>query len=118
MVYCVKCGAKNEDDREVCSVCGAPLYHPSRDDAVRRRGERGFRDARGIDPRDRIEEECFEIPRGSSIIGLAIGLIIVLAGLSLLLRELYQITIPWWPIAVMILGLLIIIGAVLSLRRR
>jgi hypothetical protein len=44
---------------------------------------------------ERIEEECFGISRGSSIIGLAVGLIIVLAGLSLLLKELYQIAIPW-----------------------
>jgi hypothetical protein len=44
---------------------------------------------------ERIEEECFGISRGSSIIGLAVGLMIVLAGLSLLLKELYQIAIPW-----------------------
>lgn len=108
MVYCVRCGAKNEEDAKVCSNCGAPLYHPSRGEAA----------SRSVDPRERIEEECFGIPRGSSVVGLAIGLIIVLAGLSLLLKELYQITIPWWPIAVMILGIFIIIGAILGSRRR
>ncbi|MBS7653174.1 MAG: zinc-ribbon domain-containing protein [Candidatus Bathyarchaeia archaeon] len=108
MVYCVRCGAKNEDDAKFCSICGAPLYLPHR-------GEVGSRD---VNPRERIEGECFGIPRGSSVVGLAIGLIIVLAGLSLLLKELYQITIPWWPIAVIILGVFIIIGAILGSRRR
>jgi uncharacterized membrane protein YvbJ len=101
MVYCVKCGAKNLDDVKVCSQCGAPLY-------VTREPQR-YR---------RIESECFGIPRGGTIVGLAIGLIIVLAGLSLYFQEVYQISLPWWPVAVIVFGILMVVGAIYGLSRR
>jgi len=105
MVYCTKCGAKNADDAKVCSQCGASLY------PIRGERERYYR---------RYEDECFGIPRGGAIVGLAIGLIIVLAGLIWLLQqaELIPKTVDVWPFAVIIFGILILIGAFYGMRRR
>lgn len=61
-------------------------------------------------------EECFGIPKGRAVVGLAIG-IIILAGLSILLKELLNITIPWWPLVVILIEILVIIGAIRGLRR-
>jgi uncharacterized membrane protein YvbJ len=99
LVYCTKCGTKNPDDAEVCSQCGASLY------PVKEERERHFR---------KYEDECFGIPRGGAIVGLAIGVIIVLAGLLSILGEANLI----WPFAVMIFGILIILGALFAMRRR
>jgi uncharacterized membrane protein YvbJ len=105
MVYCTKCGAKNPDDARVCSQCGASLY------PVRQERERYYR---------RYEEECFGIPRGGAIVGLAIGVIILLAGLLWLLQEadLISSNISVWPFAAIIFGILIVLGALLRTRRR
>jgi len=105
MVYCTKCGVKNADDAKVCSQCGASLY------PVREERERYYR---------RYEEECFGIPKGGAIVGLAIGLIIVLAGLIWLLQqaELIPRNVDVWPFAAIIFGILILIGAFYGMRRR
>jgi uncharacterized membrane protein YvbJ len=105
MVYCTKCGAKNPDDAKVCSQCGASLY------PVRQERERYYR---------RYEEECFGIPRGGAIVGLAIGVIILLAGLLWLLQEanLIASNISVWPFAAIIFGILIVLGALFGTRRR
>ena len=107
MVYCTKCGAKNPDDAKVCAQCGEPLY------AVEKEEE-----CFGIERRRRYEEECFGIPHGGVIVTLVIGLIIVLAGLSFLLSEIWHVTIPWWPFVIILFGILIIVGAIYGLRRR
>jgi uncharacterized membrane protein YvbJ len=103
MVYCAKCGTKNDDDAKVCSNCGAPLY------STRERPEH-YR---------RMEDECFGIPRGGTIVGVFIGLIILFAGISLFLNQPpYNINIPWWSLAVILFGLLIIVSALYGRRRR
>jgi uncharacterized membrane protein YvbJ len=99
MVYCSKCGTKNEDDAMVCVNCGASLETGAR---LTRRYER------------RMEQECFGIPRGGSIVGVIIGLIIVLIGISLILPY----NIPIGAIVVIIFGILIIVGAYYGMRRR
>jgi uncharacterized membrane protein YvbJ len=105
MVYCTKCGTKNPDDATVCSQCGASLY-PFREER-----ERYYR---------RYEHECFGIPRGGIIVGIAIGVIIVLAGLILLLQQAGAISqgVSVWPFAAIIFGILILIGALYGMRRR
>jgi uncharacterized membrane protein YvbJ len=105
MVYCVKCGAKNPDDAKVCSQCGASLY------PIREERERYYR---------RYEHECFGIPGGGAIIGLAIGVIIVIAGLLWFLKqaEIISRSVDVWPFAAIIFGVLIIIGALFGMRRR
>ena len=104
MVYCTKCGTKNEEDAAVCVKCGASL-----ETVPTRRPER-----------KRVEEECFGIPRGGAVVGLAIGVVILLSGLILLLQQI----VPEFPVkdvgpfAVIIFGILIVIGAYYGLRRR
>jgi uncharacterized membrane protein YvbJ len=101
MVYCTKCGAKNEEDEKVCVKCGASLY------AIRE-GEH-YR---------RIEGECFGIPHGGAVASVVLGLIIVLLGVSTLLSEVYKVNLPWWPFVAVLFGTLMIIGAVYGIRRR
>ncbi len=98
MVYCTKCGAKNEEDALVCVKCGAPLQREPRPPW---RYER-----------KRAEEECFGIPNAGPVVGLVIGLIIILVGLSLLVK------IDVGPAIVIIVGILVIVAALYGLRRR
>ena len=107
MVYCTKCGTKNPDDAKVCTQCGESLYpeaYPTR------RARRKY------------EEECFGIPRGGTIVGLAIGAIIIIWGLIWLLQqpgiELIPPGLEPWPFAAIIFGTIIVIGALYALRRR
>lgn len=108
MVYCTKCGANNPGDARVCTQCGASLY------TVREECERYYR---------KPGEECFgieNIPRAGSIICIVFGVIIILAGLLWLLKEALIIP-PWieiWPFALIIFGLLIVIGGIYGTRRR
>jgi uncharacterized membrane protein YvbJ len=120
MVYCVKCGAKNLDDAKVCSQCGAPLYATGEEERQRRAERECFGTRRGREPYRRVEEECFGIPRGGAIVGLAIGIIILLAGCIWIMQQagLISKNVEPWPFAVIIFGVLIIIGALYGLRRR
>jgi uncharacterized membrane protein YvbJ len=105
MVYCTKCGTKNPDDATTCSNCGAAL-NPTREE--RRRHYR------------RYEQECFGIPHGGAIVGIAFGLIIVLAGMIIILQQenIIPETVDIWPFALIILGLLILIGALYRMGHR
>lgn len=100
MVYCVKCGAQNPDDAQVCTKCGASLYST---------GERR--------PYRQIEDECFGFPKSSGIVSLVIGLVIIIVGLGLMIEQIYNISI-WWPMILVFFGLLIIIGAIYRSRVR
>jgi hypothetical protein len=98
MVYCTKCGSENEDDALNCKSCGEPL----REEIIPRRYRRRRRD----------DDLCFGSGEGSWI-GIFIGLMIILAGVS----ELFQGTFWWaswdrlWPIPVIVFGLLIVYNA-------
>lgn len=103
MVYPVEGGAKNLDGAEVCAECGVPLYSTGEREHYRR-----------------VEDECFGIPRGGTVVGLAIGIIIILMGSIWFLQqaELIPETVEIWPFAVIIFGILILVGAIYGLRRR
>jgi len=99
MVYCTKCGTKNEEDAAVCIKCGAPLVTQPPWRRARRR----------------TEEECFGLPHGGAIVGLVIGIIIIIAGISWLA----EIEIGnWWALIVVVFGVLIVAGALYSYSRR
>lgn len=105
MVACPKCGTKNEEDAKYCAQCGANLEtgaYPSRRYKRKR------------------EEECFGIPRGGTIVGLAIGVIIVLWGFIWLLQQVNVLpkTLEIGPFAAIIFGILILVGALYGLSRR
>jgi len=101
MVYCVKCGAKNSDNVKICAQSGVSLY-----------STREREDSR------RVEDECFGIPGRSSVASLVFGIIIILVGFSLFIQEVYDISIPWWPLIIVLFGTLVIISALYGFRRR
>ncbi|MCW4053105.1 MAG: zinc ribbon domain-containing protein [Candidatus Bathyarchaeota archaeon] len=110
MVYCTKCGTKNEEDAEMCSSCGAHLR-------MSRRIDRGRSGSDCFGSRNRREDECFGLPHGGAIIGIIFGAIIILVGLALL----YDWSVLWsyfWPFIVIIFGILIISGALYGMMRR
>ena len=106
MVVCTKCGAKNEEEAKYCVKCGLNLETGA--PSPRRR-------------KHKQEEECFGIPRGGTIVGLAIGVIIILWGLIWLLETAFPEQMPdvqIGPFAAIVFGILILVGAIYGLSRR
>jgi hypothetical protein len=100
MVYCTKCGTKNEDDAVVCVNCNEPLAgHPP----TRRE-------------RRRKENECFGLPHGGSIAGLVLGLIIILWGVTTVLEIDFGSYL--WAFIVIIFGTLMVAGALYTMGRK
>jgi hypothetical protein len=64
-----------------------------------------------------MENECFGLPNGGMIVGIVIGVIIILVGLSLFLQATYGIKIDFWPFILIIFGVLILLGALFRQRR-
>ena len=97
LVYCVRCGAKNPDDAAVCAQCGKPLMGVER---ARTRRE---------------EEMCFGLPHhwGSVLV----GLFIILLGLSILFRSWVGLQ-DFWPLLLIFVGLVILLGGFYRYSRR
>ena len=57
------------------------------------------------------------LPNGGMIVGIVIGAIIILVGLGSFLQVTYGTTIDFWPIIIIVFGLLIVLGAVFRRRR-
>ena len=105
MVYCSKCGTKNEEDAVVCVKCGASLVARP---AWRRESRRP-------------EKECFGLPYGGAIAGLVFGIIIVIVGLSFvpgILPAGIEIWDYLWPLMIIVVGVLIVAGALYRYSRR
>ena len=121
MVYCTKCGTKNEEGAGYCVKCGAKLIskEESWDKRMEKWGEEfGKRvEEWGEDFGRRAEKECFGLPHGGIIFGLLIGLIIILVGLSSLFSG-SEATRFFWPLLIIVFGVLIAVGALYSLTRR
>jgi len=100
MVYCTKCGTKNEEDAVICVKCKEPLGSYQ---TVRRE-------------RRRKENECFGLPNGGAIAGLVIGLIIILFGVSSVLD--IDLGNYLWALIIIIFGTLMVAGALYSIGRR
>lgn len=107
MVYCPKCGTQNEDTAEFCVKCGANLQTGT---PASRRYER-----------KRAEEQCFGLPHGGAIFGVAIGLIILLWGVFMLAQQTGWIAqssnFNFWFIIIIVVGILIVAGAVYRMTR-
>ena len=115
MVYCTECGTKNEAT-ETCVNCGAKLevlrgknLEKRIEDAAEEFGKRA--EAWGESFGKRAENECFGLPHGDTIFGLVIGIIIILVGIS----SLAGIDLEFWPLILIIFGVLIFGGAIYSL---
>jgi Zn ribbon nucleic-acid-binding protein len=119
MVYCSKCGTQNEDNAKYCVKCGSQLKI-SEEKSIEKRIEEGAEEfgkraeAWGQNFGKRTEQECFGLPHGGTIFGLIIGLIIILVGVT----SLAGVDIEFWPLIVIIFGLLIAGGAIYSLTQR
>ena len=108
--FITKCGAENEEGASTCVSCGESLQ-ASR---VRRRGWEDELEVRAEEFGERAEQfgkrmerECFGLPEGNTIIGVLFGLAIILVGA----RELFDWNIDLGPFAAIVVGVLIIAGA-------
>lgn len=96
IVYCTKCGTNHAEDATVCVQCGAPLYganggsRPHWKHGISE-GEYGFHKKSGY------------------LTGIIIGLIIIFAGFSLLMAEIFGIDVPWGPIIMIFAGVFVLI---------
>ena len=126
LVYCTKCGTKNKEDAKHCKNCGAEL-EVLREKRLERRveewGEEIGRRAEewGEQFGKHTGEECFELPHGSAIFGLFIGVIIILAGAIFLLQAIGVIVRGLhllWPFFAIIFGMLFVASAIYALTRR
>jgi hypothetical protein len=132
MVYCTKCGTKNEEAAVYCVKCGTKLV--SKDENWDKRMEKWGEDFGkraekwgeefgkraeewGDNFGSRTEKECFGLPHGGVIFGLLIGAIIILVGVSALLTDI-DVARFFWPLIIVVFGLLIAAGALYSLTRR
>lgn len=97
---------RNDDNATICSNCGAPLYTV---------GERYAGSER--EKYRRMESECFGLPNGGMIVAIVIGVIIILAGLTLFLQITYNIKIDIGPLVLIIVGILILAGALYRRRK-
>lgn len=119
MVFCSKCGIKNDDAAEYCVKCGTNLK-ASTGKSVEKRIEEGAEEfgkraeAWGEDFRKSAEQECFGLPHGGTIFGLIIGAIIILVGVT----SLAGIDLEFWPLIIVIFGCLILGGAVYKLTQK
>ena len=106
MVYCPKCGAMNDDTAEFCVKCGANLRTGTYES---RRAERR-----------RAEAECFGLPHGGAIVGIAIGIIVLLWGLFALAQQAGLITTSpnLWYVVLIVIGILLIAGAAYRMSRQ
>ena len=106
MVTCPKCGTQNADDSRFCTNCGVALYS---DQGEKRRGDNCFGQ-----PQRHVQDECFGLPHGGTIVGLFIGLIIIIYGLT----SLFRLNVDLGPLFVIMFGVLIVAGALYAYTRR
>ncbi|BDH78960.1 hypothetical protein MTTB_03390 [Methanothermobacter tenebrarum] len=105
MVYCPKCGKKNEEDAEFCSACGTPLQ------MVKPKGGTCFGQ-----PEEGYKEECFGIPHGGLIVGVIFGTLLIIIGISAILK--IDIGYIIGPFIMITIGILIIVGALYKTRQK
>jgi len=98
MPYCRKCGAEIAEVAQFCPKCGASVAEYRREEWRR--------------PRD----ECFGWERGGEFLGtVAIGVFLV--GLAILFYLDSIGVIGWWPGILFLIGIMIIIGGIISYAR-
>jgi hypothetical protein len=108
LVYCTRCGTRNSNETEFCIKCGTGLFKRKNViDELMETMERGTTQCFGSGRS--VENTCFGVRRFGEILGLIVGILIILWGISILLGE------PIWqwigPYFVMVIGLLIIAGS-------
>ena len=106
LVYCPKCGTKNEDTAEYCVKCGSNL-------------QTGTTETRTYERR-RAENQCFGLPHGGAIAGIVIGVLLLFWGLITLGQQqgLIDVQIEFWWIVIIVIGVLMIAGGIYRSTRR
>jgi len=106
LVYCSKCGTKNEDTATYCVKCGMSL-------------QTGTTESRQYERR-RAESECFGLPHGGAIAGIVIGALILFWGLYMFGQQqgLISTNIEFWWVVIIVLGILMIAGGIYRTTRR
>ena len=119
MVFCSKCGTKNDDSAKYCVKCGQNLNVPT-EKRLEKRIEEGAEEFGrraeewGENFGKSAEQECFGLPHGGTIFGLVIGFIIILFGIT----SLAGVNIEFWPLIIIIFGILIVGGAIYSITKK
>ena len=103
---CQACDYKNDDDAEYCARCGAVLAEMKAKPV-----EGSDEDCYGDE-----DSECFGLPHGGAIFGIIIGAVIIIWGVSAITG--FNIWDYFWPIILVIFGLLIVAGAIYAMNRR
>jgi len=121
LVYCSKCGTKNEDGAKHCTKCGANLEVSMEKRWERRAEEWGEEFGRRAEEWGRhmereFKDECFGLPHGGAIVGIILGIIILILGFAWLAN--INIWAYLGPLAVIIVGILIIAGVAYGVTRR
>ena len=112
MIYCHKCGTKNEDEAEYCVNCGAPLRGPGR-----KRSKEEEQVCFGPDfwrGRSVGRDGCFR-PYGR-LAPIMMGLMIVAIGFAFLVEAVFHV--EAWYFVLIILGIFVIIGGYIAATRR
>lgn len=107
MKTCDACGYDNEDDADFCARCGAHLT----DKTVKPKVHEEDKDCYGSE-----EDECFGLPYGGAICGLILGVFIILWAIGPLFG--LDIWTYFWPFIILVFGVLLIAGAIYTIRRR
>ena len=114
MPYCAKCGAEVSEDMAFCSRCGASLkgVPPARYRSEKEeKGEKQEKEERG-------EAEKYEKRQFGFLGSLIGGLFLIFVGfMSYLTVTGYAVSEVWWALFLVLIGVLIIIGAILATRR-
>lgn len=94
MVYCSICGEQNPDDRDYCSKCGGALHLERSHRRIQHYDKAPFYPLRGVG------------------LWLFLGLLIVLWGVTEIVRELFGFRINFLALVAIIFGAIIMAGAV------
>ncbi len=107
MKTCAACDYENDDDADFCARCGAHLA----DKTVKPQVHEEDKDCYGSE-----DDDCFGLPYGGAICGLILGVFIILWAVGAFLG--WSIWDYFWPIILVTFGVLIVAGAIYSMRKR
>jgi uncharacterized membrane protein YvbJ len=110
LVYCTKCGYKNDEKVSFCVECGIALYPNTNYKKKYNQRKQGCFGA------EKQDDECFGLPHSSTIIGIIFGIIIIFFGIGIILeRNFLEYLVPFM---IIIVGSLFVIGSIYTLIRK
>jgi uncharacterized membrane protein YvbJ len=131
MIYCTKCGTKNNPTENYCVKCGAPLEKSNKswDQKVDQWGENVGNKAEkwgedfgrraekwGEEFEKQAQDGCFGLAKNMAILGIILGIIIILAGILLLVG--IQLLRILGSLMILAFGLIILVTALKYLTKK